>query len=305
MNLDTLDLYCSIVLRQSFSRGALESGVTQAAASQAIQRLEEELGVRLLDRSKRPFTVTPEGEKFYRACRELLDRFQKLREEILADKRKVTGTVRVAAIYSVGLHDMGGEMQKFRALYPDARVRLECLHPETVVQSVLGDLADVGILSYPPADRALNVIPLRDDAMRLVCNPSHPLANRPVVHTGDLREEPFVGFDRDLPIRKAIDKVLRQRGVRADVVMEFDNVESIKKAVENGVGVSILPGTTVENEVAMKTLRALPLDVPLGRPIALIHRRHKALSGVATKFIAMVQESYQTPEATPAHPIAT
>jgi DNA-binding transcriptional LysR family regulator len=294
MNLDTLELYCSIVLRQSFSRGALESGVTQAAASQAIQRLEEELGTRLLDRSKRPFTVTPEGEKFYRACRELLDRFQTVREEILADRRKVTGTVRVAAIYSVGLHDMGGEMQKFRALYPDARVRLECLHPETVVQTVLGDLADVGILSYPPTDRALNVIPLRHEAMRLVCIPSHRLADAHVARVETLRNEPFVAFDRDLPIRKAIDKVLRQRGARPEIVMEFDNVESIKKAVENGVGVSILPGTTVEYEVAIGALRALALDVPLGRPIALIHRRHKALSGVATKFIAMLQESYQS-----------
>ena len=218
-----------------------------------------------------PFTVTPEGEKFYRACRELLDRFQTVREEILEDKQKVTGTVRVAAIYSVGLHDMGGEMQKFRSLYPDTRVRLECLHPETVVRSVLGDLTDVGILSYPPADRALNVIPLRDEAMCLVCSPSHRLANAETAGTETLEQEPFVAFDRALPVRKAIDKVLRQRGVRTDIVMEFDNVESIKKAVENGVGVSILPGTTVENEVAMKTLRALPLDVRLERPIALIH----------------------------------
>ena len=291
MNLDTLDLYCTIVLRQSFSRAAVENGVTQAAASQAIQRLEEALGARLLDRSKRPFTVTPEGKKFYRACRELLDRFQKVREEILADKRKVTGTVRVAAIYSVGLHDMGGDMQRFRSLYPDARVRLECLHPDTVVQSVQGDFADLGILSYPPSDRALNVIPLRDETMLLVCSPSHRFARGKTARIEDFEREPFVAFDRDLPIRKAIDKVLRQRGVRADIVMEFDNVESIKKAVFNGVGVGILPGTTVENEVAMNTLRAIPLNVRLKRPIALIHRRHKALSGAVTKFITMLQGS--------------
>ena len=293
MNLDTLDLYCSIVLRHSFSRGALESGVTQAAASQAIQRLEEDLGARLLDRSKRPFTVTPEGEKFYRACRELLDRFQTVREEILEDKQKVTGTVRVAAIYSVGLHDMGGEMQKFRALFPDARIRLECLHPRTVVQSVLGDLADLGILSYPPADRALKVVPLRNETMRLVCAPSDRFARRKRVRAASLQDEPFVAFDRDLPIRKAIDKVMRKLGVRMDVVMEFDNVESIKKAVSNGVGVSILPGTTVENEVAMKTLCSLPLDETVRRPIALIHRRNKALSRAAIKFIEMLQDSYR------------
>jgi DNA-binding transcriptional LysR family regulator len=120
-----------------------------------------------------------------------------------------------------------------------------------------------------------------------------------VARVETLRDEPFVAFDRDLPIRKAIDKVMRQRGVRPEVVMEFDNVESIKKAVENGVGVSILPGTTVENEVAIGALRALALDVPLGRPIALIHRRHKALSGVATKFITMLRESYHAETSAP------
>jgi DNA-binding transcriptional LysR family regulator len=290
VNLDALDLYCSVVQRQSFSRGAAEKGVTQAAASQAVQRLEEELGTRLLDRRRRPFAVTPEGEKFYRACRELLDRFQKIREEIEQDKKKVEGAVRVAAIYSVGLQDMGGEMQRFRSLYPDARVRLECLHPETVVQVVLGDFADIGILSYPPADRALKVIPLKHETMRLVCAPSHPFARRERIRAASLSGEPFVAFDRDLPIRKAIDKVLRKRGAELDIAMEFDNVESIKKAVTNGVGVSILPEGTVENEVAMKSLCSMPLDVRLERPIALIHRRNKALSGVATKFIAMLQD---------------
>lgn len=293
MNLDALDLYCSVVYRESFSRGAADKGVTQAAASQAVQRLEEELGTRLLDRSKRPFTVTPKGEKFYRACRELLDRFQRIREEIEQDKQKVEGSVRVAAIYSVGLQDMGGEMQRFRALYPDARVRLECLHPETVVQSVRGDFADIGILSYPPADRALKVIPLRNETMRLVCSPSHPFARRDRIRAASLDGEPFVAFDRDLPIRKAIDRVLRKLGAKVEIAMEFDNVESIKKAVLNGVGLSILPEGTVENEVAMKTLRSLPLDVQLERPVALIHRRNKALSGVAAKFIAMLQDSYQ------------
>lgn len=293
MNLDSLDLYCSVVHRQSFSRGAADRGVTQAAASQAVQRLEEDLGTRLLDRSKRPLTVTPEGKKFYRACRELLDRFQRVREEIEQDQHKVAGVVRVAAIYSVGLHDMGGEMQKFRALFPDARVRLECLHPRTVVQSVLGDFADLGILSYPPADRALKVVPLRNETMRLVCAPSDRFARKKKMRAADLEGEPFVAFDRDLPIRNAIDKVMRKLGVKMDIVMEFDNVESIKKAVSNGVGVSILPGRTVENEVAMKTLCSLPLGEMVQRPIALIHRRNKALSGAATRFIAMLQDSYR------------
>lgn len=293
MNLDSLRLYCNVVRAQSFSRGAVESGVTQSAASQAVFHLEEELGALLLDRSKRPFAVTAEGEKFYEACLELLDGFERVRDQIAGHKNEVSGVVRVAAIYSVGLHDMGTQMQKFRFRYPEARVRLECLHPETVVKSVLDDLADVGILSYPPSKRALKVVPLRSERMQLVCHPGHRLARRRRVKCQDLAGEPFVAFDEDLAIRKAVDRALRQRDVFVDVVVSFDNIESIKKAVSNELGVSILPVAATEKEVAIQTLRSIPLDAELSRPVGLIHRRNKVLSQATTRFIAMLSDDYR------------
>ena len=139
--------------------------------------------------------------------------------------------MRVAAIYSVGLHDMSRHMQPFMAMHPNARVLLECLHPHKVVEAVLGDQVDLGILSYPPANRALEVLPLREEPMVLVCHPSHRLARRRVAEAGDLQGERFVAFDHDLPIRRAIDRVLRQAGVRVEVVMQFDNIETIKQAI--------------------------------------------------------------------------
>ncbi|MDP7387051.1 MAG: LysR family transcriptional regulator [Nitrospinota bacterium] len=290
MHLETLKLYCNVIQRQNFSRGAADSGVTQSAASQAIRQLEEELGVILLDRSKRPFAITTEGEKFYKACRELLEGFERIRGEIANDKRLISGTVRVAAIYSVGLHDMGIQMERFRTLFPRARVRLECLHPEKVVRSVIEDTADVGILSYPPANRALNVIRLRDEPMRFVSRPSHRLSRRKRVKAKDLAGEPFVAFDADLSIRKAIDRALRQHNLIPDVVMEFDNIESIKRAVSNGAGISILPEAAIQKEVAIRDLASAALDLDdLTRPIALIHRRQKHLSQEVSHFIEMLQ----------------
>ncbi|MBI3025437.1 MAG: LysR family transcriptional regulator, partial [Candidatus Tectomicrobia bacterium] len=114
MHIETLQLFCHVARHQSFSRGALESNVTQSAASQAVRQLEEELGVRLLDRSTRPLEVTPEGEKFYRACRELIEGFERARADLVRHQRRIAGTIRVAAIYSVGLHAMGARMQNFR-----------------------------------------------------------------------------------------------------------------------------------------------------------------------------------------------
>ncbi len=291
MNLEALHLFCNVVRHQSFSRGALESGVTQSAASQAIRQIEEALGVRLLDRSKRPLVVTPEGEKFYRACRELLEGFERVRAELGRDKGRIEGTVRVAAIYSVGLHAMGSRMQNFRMVYPEARVRLECLHPEEVVQSVIDDAADVGVLSYPPSNRALTVVPLQDEPMLLVCHPGHRLARKKSARMADLAGEPFVAFDGDLAIRKAIDRALRRANVRVEVAMEFDNVESIKQAVSTGTGVSILPEPAIQKELAIRTLTALPFEgEALARPIALIYRRGKHLTPAVERFVEMLRQ---------------
>src|ERR671924_1599759 len=206
MHLETLRLYADVVRLRSFSRGAEQNFVSQSAASQAVQQLETQLGAALIDRTKRPFVVTREGEAFYAAARGILESWEKAKAGIAAVKARVDGTVRVAAIYSVGLHDVSRHMQRFMSLYPAARVQLECLHPHKVVEAVLGGEADVGIMSYPPNDRALSVVELRAEPMAFVCHPRHPLARRRSIAAADLNGEPFVAFDAGLTIRKAIDR---------------------------------------------------------------------------------------------------
>lgn len=292
MNLDTLRLYCDVVRLRSFSRGAATNSVSQSAASQAIQQLEAELDVALLDRSRRPLQATEEGQTFYEACRTLLQGFDKARADLAASRQRVEGTVRVAAIYSVGLHDMSRHMQPFMAAYPQARVLLECLHPHKVVEAVVNDEADVGILSYPTATRALTVLPLRSEPMVLVAHPAHRLARRRLVSAADLNGEKFVAFDHDLSIRKAIDRALKQHGVKVDVVMEFDNVETIKQAIGINAGVSILPRPTVLKEIGIRTLAAAPLGIPgLVRPIGIIHRRGKRLTPAVAAFIDLLKKA--------------
>ncbi len=300
MNLETLHLYCEIVRVHSFSRGAADNGVSQSAASQAVQQLESELRVQLLDRSKRPFALTLEGRKFYDACRTLLQNFERTRAEISQPRQELEGSVRVAAIYSVGLHGISGQMQRFLSLHPKTRVRLECLHPQQVVETVVQDEADLGVLSYPPANRALSVVPLRSDPIVFVCPPHHRLARRRTLAATDLNGEPFVAFDADLSIRKAIDRALRKRNAKAKVVMEFDNVETIKQAIINGAGVSLLPAPTIMKEVGIRTLSAVPLNIPeLTRPVAAIHRRNKLLTPAVARFLETLQEVDFQPDHTP------
>jgi DNA-binding transcriptional LysR family regulator len=296
MTLETLRLYCDVVRLRSFSRGATANQVSQSAASQAIQQLEAELGVQLIDRTKRPFTLTPEGSAYHEACRAILQGHEKAVADLASMRGHVSGTVRVAAIYSVGLHDMSRHVQRFTALHPHAKVRLDYLHPHKVVEAVVQDEADLGVLSYPESSRTLAVIPLRSEPMVFVAPPGHRLARRRAVEAADLDGEQFVAFDRDLRIRMAIDRALKQQDVRVNVAMEFDNIETIKQAIVLGAGVSLLPEPTVRREVANRSLVAVPLALPnLVRPVGVIHRRNHRFTPAVARFIDLLRPSADEP----------
>jgi DNA-binding transcriptional LysR family regulator len=191
---------------------------------------------------------------------------------------------------------MSRHVQRFTALHPHAKVRLDYLHPHKVVEAVLEGEADLGILSYPVATRTVAVIPLRNEPMVFVCPPGHRLARRRWVAAADLHGEPFVAFDRDLQIRKAVDRLLKQQGAQVNVVMEFDNIETIKQAIVLGSGVGILPEPTVRREVANRSLVAVPVAMPgLVRPVGIIHRRSHRFTPAVARFVALLQESAEAP----------
>jgi DNA-binding transcriptional LysR family regulator len=295
MHIKSLKVYCDIVRHRSFSRAAEENDISQSGASQVVHQLEHRLGVKLIDRSKRPFVLTPEGEIYYDGCRSLVERYHALEDKIRTLHEEVIGRVRVASIYSVGLHHMSRYVQDFLSKYPKANVRLEYLHPHRVYDAVENDKADLGLVSYPRASRTLCAIEWRDEPMVLVCAPTHRLATRPMISFSELESERLVGFDEDLTIRHEIDRVLALHGVEPNVVMEFDNIETIKRAIEIDAGVGLLPEPTVIHEVAAGTLSAVRLETDeLVRPLGIIHRRGKELSTTARRFIDLLQKEAST-----------
>jgi len=298
MNIETLRIFCDVVQHQSFSRGAAANDVSQSAATQSVHRMERHFGMQLVDRSKRPFVLTPEGQACYEGFREVLEMYDAVEARVHSLRKEITGLVRVAAIYSVGLHDMSRCMQDFMRRYPKAKVRLEFLRPNKVYDAVLNSEVDLGIVSYPAGSPELSIIPLRSEKMVLVCHPRHHLARRKTVTAEHLGDEDFVAFDRDLSIRKEIHRYLRQHSVSIRVVMEFDNIATIKQAVEIGAGVSILPEPTVRKESQSGSLAVIPLTDPqLQRPIGIIHRQRKLFTPTATKFVELLEEVQQVKQA--------
>ncbi len=149
MNIETLRIFCDVVRHQSFSRGAASNNVSQSAATQSVHRVEKHLGPRLVDRSKRPFVLTPAGEVCHEGYREVLELYDMVDAKVRCLQLEIVGTVRVAAIYSVGLHDMSRRMQEFMRRYPKAKVQLEYLRPTRVYDAVQNAEVDLGIVSYP------------------------------------------------------------------------------------------------------------------------------------------------------------
>jgi DNA-binding transcriptional LysR family regulator len=290
MHLKSLKVFCDVVGRRSFSRAAEENGISQSGASQVVNQLERHLGTKLIDRSKRPFTLTPEGEIYYGGCRKLVERYFSLEDRVRTLHDEVAGRVRVASIYSVGLHHMDRYLHEFLSLYPKANVRLEYLHPHKVYEAVENDHADLGLVSYPKPSRTIKAIGWRQEPMVLVCAPTHRFAKRQHVSLEEVAGESIVGFDSDLTIRREIDRVLYEHRSDVRVVMEFDNIETIKRAVEIDAGVSLLPKPTVVREVETGALAAVPIaGQELVRPLGIIHRRGKDLGVTVRRFIEMLR----------------
>lgn len=289
MQLKSLKLFCDIVGRRSFSRAAAENGISQSGASQVVNTLEEELGVKLLDRTRRPFVLTPEGEIYYDGCRKMVQQYFALEEQVKTLSAEVAGRVSVASIYSIGLSHMNHFVQSFLKLHPKANVRVQYQHPDRVYELVETDQVDLGLVSFPKSTRAIKAAPWREEPMVLVCSPQHPLASKEKIALTDLQDVEMVAFESDLEIRAEIDRALEAAGVEVRIAMEFDNTETIKRAVEINAGVSLLPEPTVDREIAAGALVARPLTgTDLKRPIGIIQRRGKELGQTAQRFMRLL-----------------
>ena len=279
MQLESLKMFVDVVETGSFSRAAQLNHVTQSAVSQQIRALENRYEQRLLSRSARQVTPTPSGERLFRGCKEILARFSEVEGEIREQATEVSGTCNVSCIYSVGLHELHTIQKDLLRAHPKVNVRLNYRRSDQVYDDVILGAADLGLVAYPQPRAGVDIVPFREDKMALVLPPGHPLASKSKVSMAAVAGLPFIAFDREAPSRKGIDKLFRDKGIELNPTMEMDNVETIKRAVELGLGVSVLPIPTVQREVAGGTLITKAFNEPgFTRPIGILVRKGKYLS---------------------------
>lgn len=293
--MDSLRIFCDVARLRSFSGAAELHGVTQSAVSQRVQGLEEELGVELLDRSRRPPRLTSAGRLYYRGCRDVLARYDALTRRVTGTAAPLSGSVTIAAIYSSDMAHLNQMRSEFQAAHPGARVQISYLQPEEVHERVRTGECDFGIVSYAERLRDLASIGLRDEVMVLVCAAGHRLAGRARVGPVDLAGQPLVGFDAHLPISREIVTYLRSHGVRPEIVHSFDNVDTIKAAVASSSSVALLPERTVRAEVELGILSSARLKPTLVRPVGIIHARGQEFSPLVQSLIAFLLD-YESAE---------
>lgn len=293
MHIESLKVFCDLVDLQSFSLAAERNFVTQSAVSQQIRSLEERFKRKLLERvrGRRDVKLTPAGEVFYREAKNVLSAFDQLQESLRGLVGKIGGTVKVACTYSVGLHEMPAKVGEFMSKFPSARIDLEYSRTTRVVRDVLNGSVELGILAFPDPRRGLTIVQMPTDRMVLVCPPGHKFSARTQVRTKDLDGIEFVHFERDTPTRKATDRILKAAGVEVKKVAEFDNIETIKRAVEVGFGVAILPLPAVVDVERAGRLAVVKLaEKDWVRPVGVIHRSDRSLSLAAKKFVQLLED---------------
>jgi len=290
MHIENLKIFSDLVESESFSRAAKLNGITQSAVSQQLRAMEKYFKVLIVDRSQKQFRLTPEGNKLYESSKEILHLYEKLNSELQEMHKIISGTIHISTIYSIGLHELPSYIKKFMQTFPEVNVRVEYRRSNMVYEDIIHNSVDLGLIAYPSKMRQLEIIPFAEDELVLIASPDNPITKKKNFTYKDLAEHKLVGFESDIPTRKATDQIFKDAGVDIIPHMEFDNIETVKRAVEINAGVSIVPSATVKQEVKQGLLKSisLPGDYPIKRPLAIIHRKGRVLTPAMKKFIFML-----------------
>jgi DNA-binding transcriptional LysR family regulator len=285
MDFDQLETFIEVDRLSSFSRAAEKRFRTQPAISSQIRSLEEDVGARLLDRSGGKVSLTASGKLFLKFAEETLDARKAATTAIAETERVPRGEIVVGANEGTCLHILPEVFAHFKKQYPDVSVNIRRADYAKVLESVIDNSVDFGVVSLPVTDNRLTAVLIHRDDLVLIVTPRHPLAKLKSASAVDIAQYPLVmpkvGHTRD-----ALDQLFHERKLKPRYAMELDSSELLKRFVAADVGVGFISRSNVQEDLKANVLTAVPLaDVQIRRDLALVFRKDKALSRAALAFI--------------------
>ncbi len=282
--------FMAVAQTGSFKLAAQRNNVSQPAISQHIHLLEQKFHCSLFERSSRKTTLTLAGKVFFIYAQQMLDSYQNACIEIEKINNHSIGTVRIASIYSIGLYQLKPIIQHFLKKYPKINIHLEYCHYSAVYQMVKDGLVDLGLVAFPKETKGLQTKKFTQDDLTLVQSPKHRIFKKnEKVTLKKLNDVKFIGIDGSTPTGQAINQFFKEHQINICLIKEYENIETVKNVVEVGLGCSILPKTTIKQELKDSTLEAIHLqDFELKRPLAIIHKDQKIFTKAAKIFLESI-----------------
>ena len=297
MDFDQLETFLEVARLSSFSRAAERRFRTQPAISSQIRSIEDEVGAKLFDRSGGRVVLTSAGIVFKKYAEDLLEARRCMMVNIAETHKVPRGEIVVSANEGTCLHILPEVFAQFKREYPSVGVSVKRSERGRIVEDVLDNSCDFGVVSMPVKDKRLTVVPIHRDELVVITAPGHHLAGHKRATLEDVCEYPLL-LPKGGRTREALAALFQERNLRPNVSMELDSSELLKRFVAANVGVGFMPHSNVAEEVNAKGLAALRLaDVNIPRDLALVYRKEKALSRAARAFIDIAVKLKATGEA--------
>lgn len=286
-----LEVFVAVADEKGFSRAGDRLGRTQPAISSTIRLLEEELGERLFDRLGKTVRLTEAGEVLADFARRLL----RLRGEAVVavgELRELSrGSLSLGANETTCLYLLPDVLSAFKQAYPQVQVDIHRAISRTITERVIEGSLDFGIVTLPARDQKLQTMTIHDDELTLIVGPEHRLASRRSAQIKELEGEPFILHKVGTRTRERLTKRFSDNGVKIKVAIEMASIETIKRFVSIGMGISIVPRLCISKEVEEGNLRALTVrGARFKRRLGLIHNRDRYLSKAARAFLDLIKE---------------
>lgn len=290
MDINQLEVLVTVASERSFSRAAEVLNRTQPAISQAVRRLEQEVGEKLFDRSSKDGTLTFAGEVLLDYARQMLNLRYSAQAALVEMRNLHHGKVTISANEHTVFYLLP-VIEEFRKQHPMIKIEVQRGVASRIPKQITGREVELGVISFTPTDDSLRSLSVMNDELVLVVSPKHEFADRGSVSIKELGNVTFVAHNAPSPYRQKVIETFEKHKTRLNITVELPSLEAIKRLVERGVGVALVPKLTAQAEIAAGQLCSLTVkEMKLERKLNIIYRRNSELSHAAKEFLKVARE---------------